>query len=78
VAERLCRHEPCGCTPSPGDEFCDPRCATASVESGHTECVCEHPECRPAQAKAFDPHEPASPHRPEDVSSPPETDPERL
>jgi hypothetical protein len=73
MAERMCLHTPCGCRPDPGEEFCDAICETAS-RSGAAEarCACDHPECRPDNARKYDPSEQESPLRPEDVSNGPE------
>jgi hypothetical protein len=59
------------CTPAPGREYCDPSCARAESESKITKsrCPCGHPECRPENARRYDPDEAESPFRPEDVTN---------
>jgi hypothetical protein len=73
MAERICMHEPCGCQPDPGADYCGAHCAGAvGTDDEHDRCGCDHPECRPANARRYDPSDDASPMGAADVSSPPE------
>ena len=70
MAERLCSHQPCGCQPEPGADYCGSHCADAphSLAPG-ARCKCGHPECRPDNARLYDPAEGASPFEPADVTT---------
>jgi hypothetical protein len=77
MRSRLCRHSPCGCEPKPGSGFCDSSCEAEEKASEGAEahrCACGHPECRPENARMYDPHDDASRREPADVSNPPEVD----
>jgi hypothetical protein len=61
MAERLCNHEPCGCEPAPGVNYCDLFCERADRDDAfedppdrtRAECRCGHARCHPDNAARF-------------------------
>jgi hypothetical protein len=71
MPERLCLYEACPCRPEPDEDYCSRACADADgAERAHRDhCPCGHPECRPENAREYDPRERVSPFRPQDVTN---------
>ena len=61
MAERLCKHGPCGCGPAPEQPYCAASCQRADREGAPGDpvtrrkaaCRCGHPECNPDNAARF-------------------------
>ena len=74
----LCQHEPCGCRVGPEARYCSARCARNDrkdlSQSEMDPCRCGHAECRPENARLYDPADGDSPLETEDVSNPPVTE----